>query len=63
MDKKYKIICLCGSTKFKEEFQRENARLTLAGNIVLGPAVFGHCDNIELNANEKAMLDDIHYIK
>ena len=30
-----KIVCLCGSTRFYEEFRRANLRLTLAGEIVL----------------------------
>lgn len=31
---KYKVITLCGSTKFKDDFLREQKRLTLEGNIV-----------------------------
>ncbi|WP_246610662.1 hypothetical protein [Nonomuraea rhizosphaerae] len=29
------IVCLCGSTRFFDEFRRQNLRLTLAGQIVL----------------------------
>lgn len=29
------IVCLCGSTKFWREFQRQSLRLTLEGKIVL----------------------------
>lgn len=60
MKKKYKVICLCGSTKFKKEFLEQQQRLTLAGNIVLSVGVFGHSDQIDLSATEKTMLDDIH---
>lgn len=63
MNKKYKVICLCGSTRFKDDFIREQQRLTLAGNIVLSVGVFGHGDNIHLTSGEKAMLDDIHLHK
>lgn len=60
MRKKYKIICLCGSTKFKEEFIEQQQKLTLAGNIVLSVGVFGHSDGIDLSNTEKIMLDEIH---
>jgi hypothetical protein len=29
------VVCLCGSTRFHDEFRRANLRLTLAGQIVL----------------------------
>ena len=32
---KYKVITLCGSTKFKEQFLEVQKRLTLEGNIVI----------------------------
>lgn len=38
----YKIITLCGSTKFKDDFYREQKRLTLEGNIVISVGLFGH---------------------
>lgn len=60
MKKRYKVICLCGSTKFKREFMEQQQRLTLAGNVVLSVGVFGHSDCIRLSATEKIMLDDIH---
>ena len=41
---KYKVITLCGSTKFKDEFINENKRLTLEGNIVISVGLFGHAD-------------------
>ena len=58
---KYKIITLCGSTKFKEEFLREQKRLTLEGNIVLSVGLFGHSGDIEVwNEGVKELMDDIH---
>ena len=43
----YKIITLCGSTKFKDEFIAEQKRLTLEGNIVISVGLFGHSgDNV-----------------
>lgn len=60
MDKKYNVITLCGSTRFKKEFLELQEKLTLEGNIVISVGVFGHADNIDINATTKAMLDDIH---
>ena len=57
----YKVITLCGSTRFKEAFLREQKRLTLAGNIVLSVGLFGHCGDDEVwTEGTKAMLDDMH---
>jgi len=39
--KKMRIIILCGSTRFREEYDKANAELTLAGNIVLSVGLFG----------------------
>lgn len=58
-----KIITLCGSTKFKEQFEIENRRLTLEGNIVISVGVFGHHDNISFTKAEKELLDKIHFKK
>ena len=58
---KYKVITLCGSTKFKDEFLREQKRLTLEGNIVISVGLFGHSgDNEVWSENTKEMLDDMH---
>ena len=57
----YKIITLCGSTKFKEEFIEEQKRLTLEGNIVISVGLFGHSGDDEVWSEKiKPMLDDMH---
>ena len=64
----YKVITLCGSTRFKEEFRETQKRLTLEGNIVISVGLFGHSGDNEVweNMNEgtltrtKEMLDDMH---
>jgi hypothetical protein len=57
----YKIITLCGSTKFKEEFIAEQKRLTLEGNIVISVGLFGHSGDDEVWTEKiKPMLDDMH---
>ena len=58
---KYKVITLCGSTKFKEEYLNAQKQLTLEGNIVISVGLFGHRgDNEVWSEGTKAMLDDMH---
>ena len=55
----YKVITLCGSTRFKEDFERVNRELTLLGNIVISVGCFGHSGDT-FTEEQKIMLDDIH---
>ena len=58
---KYKVITLCGSTRFKDAFLQEQKRLTLEGNIVISVGMFGHSGDQEVwNEGMKDMLDDMH---
>lgn len=65
---KYKVITLCGSTRFKDAFMREQKRLTLEGNIVISVGLFGHSGDEEVwegmgedaITKTKTMLDDMH---
>ena len=58
---KYKVITLCGSTRFKEEFIKAQKDLTLQGNIVISVGLFGHSgDNEVWTDDTKEMLDDMH---
>lgn len=68
MVKNYKVITLCGSTRFKDEFMKAQKELTLKGNIVISVGLFGHSGDWEVweNMDEgtltktKEMLDDMH---
>lgn len=61
MTGKYRIITLCGSTRFRDEFIAEQKRLTLEGNIVISVGLFGHSgDNEVWSESTKEMLDDMH---
>lgn len=61
---KYKVITLCGSTRFKDAFLREQKRLTLEGNIVISVGLFGHSGDDEVwTEGTKEMLDDMHFRK
>jgi len=58
---KYKVITLCGSTRFKDAFMEAQKRLTLEGNIVISVGLFGHSGDDEVWApGTKEMLDDMH---
>ena len=58
---KYKVITLCGSTKFKEQYLEAQKRLTLESNIVISVGLFGHSGDDEVwTEGTKAMLDDMH---
>ena len=65
---KYKVITLCGSTRFKDAFLVEQKRLTLEGNIVISVGLFGHAGDNEVwegmsedtLTRTKEMLDDMH---
>lgn len=64
MVKNYKVITLCGSTKFKDEFFKIQKKLTLEGNIVISVGLFGHAGDDEVWApGTKEMLDDMHKAK
>ena len=57
----YKVITLCGSTRFKEQFLETQKFLTLKGNIVISVGLFGHSgDNEVWLEDTKQMLDDMH---
>ncbi len=58
---KYKVITLCGSTRFKDAFMEVQKRLTLEGNIVISVGLFGHSGYDEVwTEGTKEMLDDMH---
>lgn len=65
---KYKVITLCGSTRFKEAFIEVQKQLTLKGNIVISVGLFGHSGDNEvwdgmdegMRSKTKEMLDDMH---
>ena len=57
----FKVITLCGSTRFKEQFMEVQKRLTLEGYIVISVGLFGHSgDNEVWQPGTKEMLDDMH---
>lgn len=64
MQGRYKVVTLCGSTRFKDDFFRVQKELTLEGNIVISVGLFGHSGDDEVwTAGTKEMLDDMHFSK
>jgi len=66
---KPKIVCLCGSTKFKNAFDEANYQKTMAGWIVLSVGFFMHATNnrhgehIGATPEQKIALDELHLCK
>ena len=61
MIQNYKVITLCGSTRFKDQFIETQKRLTLEGCIVISVGLFGHSGDEEVwKPGTKEMLDDMH---
>ena len=66
--KRYKVITLCGSTKFKKQFIKTQKELTLKGFIVISVGLFSHSEDSETWENmdnetlakTKKMLDEMH---
>lgn len=57
------VVCLCGSTQFKEAFEYIAEWFTWRGAVVLMPCIFHHADNVELTNEQKNMLDLVHRLK
>jgi hypothetical protein len=57
----FPVVTLCGSMRFREEFGRLDAELTLAGHVVLTPTALD--PSTEVSAEERARLGRIHLQK
>lgn len=66
------VVCLCGSTRFYEAFQRANFEETMAGKIVLsvgfyagspGEMVRKHGEGVGITPEQKEALDQLHMRK
>ena len=69
MSKKRRIVTLCGSTRFYDEFVIANFDRTMLGEIVLSVGFYPHAqehgENIGLSSShdEKKRLDELHFDK
>lgn len=58
-----KVITLCGSTKFKEQFEKANAYLTLQGNVVISLGFFEQSEGVEITEEQEELFAKIHFRK
>lgn len=57
------IVCLCGSTRFREAYEQAQREETLAGKIVLTVGLLGHHEGLDMNGPIKKRLDELHLHK
>lgn len=57
------IICLVGSTRFKQAWERTALREALKGNVVLTASAYPHADNLQLTQMQKDFLAEMHLRK
>lgn len=63
------VVCLCGSTRFYEAFQRANYEETMAGKIVLSVGFYPHSagqahgEGVGCTPEQKEALDQLHFRK
>lgn len=57
------IITLCGSTRFPDIWKEYNAKLSIAGCIVLSVGLFGHMEGMDMAGELKKSLDRLHFDK
>ena len=61
-----KVVCLCGSTRFFAEFQKQNYLETMAGRVVLSVGFYPHAQDemhggqCGVTADQKIALDELH---
>ena len=60
--KKFMIVTICGSSKFRDLMLKVGKDLTLKNKIVLLPLVFSHCGDV-ITEEEKFNLDKLHFDK
>ena len=60
---KPKVITLCGSTRFKSQFEEANKMLTLQGNIVLSLAFFEKSEGISVTDEQVELFGRLHFHK
>lgn len=61
MTSEFKVITLCGSARFKDEFTKQEQILSLKGYIVLSPIFFDKEIQTKLERSKLEMLKLMHY--
>ena len=57
---RHEVVTLCGSTRFKEDFQKAQESLTLAGKLVISLGFFEHAEGKTISPETEALLAEIH---
>lgn len=57
------IVCLCGSTRFRDVYLKAQREESLAGKIVLTVGLFGHLEDFDMAGEDKVRLDELHLRK
>lgn len=63
------IVCLCGSTRFYQQFLEANFQETMAGRIVLSVGFYPHAqkevhgEDLGITPEQKKALDELHLRK
>ncbi len=60
MTTKPTIVCLCGSARFMEQFQKSNLEETMAGRIVLSIGAGSRSDDAAVLGEQKISHDELH---
>lgn len=60
---KRKVVCLCGSTRFKSKFDEVLLKESLKGNVVFSLSVFEKSDGVSLTPEQIGILSDVHFSK
>ena len=61
-----RVVCLCGSTRFYQQFMEANYRETMAGHIVLSVGFYPHAvremhgEGVGITNEQKEALDELH---
>jgi hypothetical protein len=58
-----RVVCLCGSTRFRKAYEKANRLETLAGRVVLSVGLLGHAVGLDMAGPVKAGLDALHLWK
>ena len=58
-----RIVCLCGSTRFRQAFEDATLALGVSGCIVLSVAAYSHADGWQITPEQKERLDELHLRK
>lgn len=58
-----KVVCLCGSTKFKAAYERAALEESSLGHVVLSVSFYTHADGVSISQDQKDLLDAQHLVR